>query len=150
MRTRLLFFWTKWNFSIFVELQCYAVLVLNVAVLEAVICFSGGDYCPGGKLYQNRLQYTGFTLYHRSVHAPSILLMRLPLWTTEIEIRSVLLFRGLTSGMKFGCLRALFELPTLSLGEQHCFAMVWYLFTSLLLIHSFPKPHLSGDQMGMR
>lgn len=39
-----------------------AVLVLNVAVLEAVICFRVGDYCLGGKLYQNRLQYTGFTL----------------------------------------------------------------------------------------
>ena len=98
--------------------------MLNVAVLEAVICFSVGDYCPCGKLYQNRLQYTGSTLSSWSVHARSILLMRLPLWTKEIEIRSVLLFCGLTSGMKFGCLRSLFEPPTLYLGEQHCFAMV--------------------------
>lgn len=51
---------------------------------------------------------TPVLLYHWSVHARSIFLMLARVWTTEIEIRSVLLFCGLTSGMKFGCLLALF------------------------------------------
>ena len=113
VRTRLLFFGLNRISVSLSNFSFVAVLVLNVAVLEAVICFSVGDYCPGDKLYQNRLQYTGFTLYHRSVHARPILLMRLPLWTTEIEVRSVLLFCGLTSGMKFSCLLALFGITYL-------------------------------------
>ena len=63
MRVSLLFFGlNRISVSLCRTSMLSAVLVSNVAVLEAVICFSVGDYCSGGKLYQNRLQYTGFTL----------------------------------------------------------------------------------------
>ena len=62
MRARLLFFGLNRISVSLSNFSFVAILVLNVAVLEAVICFRVGDYCPGGKLYQNRLQYTGFTL----------------------------------------------------------------------------------------
>ena len=50
MRARLLFFGLNRISVSLSNFSFVAVLVLNVAVLEAVICFRVGDYCPGGKL----------------------------------------------------------------------------------------------------